>query len=730
MLVSEIVIDVFKCSGGNVIHMTKRTHRAPGRRPFWTNENMRTCAFKAIKRRNLKPTLEIKKAFRYHYQRLADMGAFSAPTSWELAKIGIDTSTWNEGEGWLPQDMKLRWKDLEEGRISSFDDDNALPADAGPKPPRGVSRSALERETVDAISESGPRFSKAKPRGKEEKPRYTGRRWKGEHYDSATKTWELRDGEWWNPRAQAWEPGKPRLGPFYWIWEFYHDPSRYSDPVDLGDIHEKILNRMEQERRACIKIARDHLKTTMFNRGYMLYYACERPDLARAGILNVAWDAGLAEETYLDVSENLAENERVLSFYGYIIDDHMPKTQEKLYFVYQGVGAKFGMRCTSFKSGSITGAHPYLVIIDDPQDEPLSEKLMAKFRLIINKKLTPAVGKAGKIMVTGTIKGWNKENDIYIWLEGKKDWTNLRYPAANRMPPLEDIFTEKREREETDPETGFTRTISYLHVEVKDREQYKTLYPERYQIEDLVRKMFEMMEDGKSPDDFWAEYFLVATNPAGKYFLKHRVGEMPPAGFYSTLDFVDRCKTHQWHAPICMFIDPGGAKSHGIAVVIGCTRAGRYYFLDFKTIREGPSEAAKIIARMIAEWRVDKWACESNFSQATTYADTLDIFIKQELAEMGALGAYSPVVKIQNTGEKYQRIQTHMANMLGMEGQDTTLFANKQSKGWIEFENQLTNFGAGLPKSREHDFDLLDCAASLKGSVFKELGKRAVGYVI
>jgi len=679
-----------------------------------------------MKKRHLEPTDEIKKAFRYHYQRLADLGKFNAPTSTELARIGIDTARWNDGKGYLPLDMVHRWADLEAGKIQDFDE---VGDDPEPLPPKDHKARGFERQIVEEITKTGPKYSKAKPRGKEDKPAFTARKWAGEHYNPETKTFELIDNCWWNPREQEWQPGIPRLTPFYWIWEFYHDPSKYHDPVPLGDIHEKVLEDMERDTRVRILIGRDHLKTTVFNKGYMTYYACERPDLARAGILNIAWDAGLAEETFLDVVENLSENERILSFYGYVIDDHMPKTQEKLYFTYQGVGAKFGMRCTSFKSGSITGAHPYIVLIDDPQDEPLSEKLMSKFKMILNKKLTPAVGKKGKIIVTGTVKGWDDKNDIYLFLEKNPAWRNLRYPAANAMPPIEDTIVEWREREEQDPASGRTYKVTYIHVEVKDREKYVTVYPERYQIEDLVRKRFEMAEAGKSDDDFWAEYFLIATNPAGKYFPKARVAEMPPPGFYNVQDLVDRCRSTAWRASVSMWIDPGGAKSHGIAVVVGAAHAGKYYFFDFRTIREGPATAAETIANMILEWRVNKWACESNFAQAQTYADVLDVFIKRNFSERGSLQFYTPVIKIQSTGEKYQRIQTHISNMLGLEGQEPTFYANKHSSGYTDFDNQLGHFGHGIPKSREHDFDLLDAVACMKAYVFG-LSRRAVADVM
>lgn len=695
---------------------------------------MRVAAHLAMKARNLNATPDIKKAFRYHYQKLADKGLFKSPTSSELAKIGIDTSTWNEGEGFLPPDMKRMLKKLRNPQEKVAEKISVPAVDkitSDPEPPITKGKSK-ERKTIEDISNRGYRFKKSK--GDEEgPPLWTSRHWAGEHKNPETGKWELKEGMWWNPDSEQWEEGTPRLDLYYWAYEFMYDPSKYADPCKYGVCHKQLAYDMQNAYRDIDLYPRDHLKTTWVV-NHICWRILEFPELAKMGILNIAWDPGLAEVTFMDIFENLSQNEKILDFYGYVIDEERPKTQEKFYFVYQPVGPKFGVRCTSFKSGSITGSHPYWVHIDDPEDEPLSDTYMEKFKRIINKKIIPAVGKKGVIIITGTIKGWDASNDGYLWLEKNKTWRVHRYPAANAMPPMKDVIAERRKRISFDQvrnlpvfmEDSRFKNLGkldaqpvyeeYFHVEVKDREKYQTLYPERYTIEDLVRKRMEMQDQGKSDDDFWSEYFLQAVNPSGKFFLKDRIKKMPPPGYIDTKSFLEWL--HKFHHPVYLWIDPGGKGGHGIAIVVGTYLEGRYYFLDFVVIRAGLPEVAKTVARMIKEWGVGVWGVEGNFDQAEAYGNTIDVFLRDYMAEMGWQSHYThPVIK-NNTGDKIQRIATHVSNMIGLPGTDFTFFVNTDAKDYDMLERQITTFGMDTKRSRIHEFDFLDGMASMKIHLF------------
>ena len=692
---------------------------------FWPSENMRVAAFSAMKKRGLKGTLETKKAFRYHYQRMADMGLFKSPTSEELARIGIDTTSWNEGIGTIPNDIE---KKIERAmkRKSKI---KPVEKNVSPQQPE-MKGTTMRKEDLKKIINAGPRFSKDKEE-KEERPYWTGRIWKGEHYDWDTGKWELKEGHWWDPETAQWVPGEPRLNLFYWAYEFYYDPRKYAEPVPFGEFHKELAKAMEDAYRDVFLCPRDHLKTT-WSAIFMLWRILEYAGLAKMGILNIAWDPGLAETTFLDVKGNLEDNERILSFYGYVIDENRPITKELFYFVYQPTGAKFGLRCTSFKSGSITGSHPYWVLLDDPQDEPLTKSMMAKFKRVINKKLIPAVGKSGIIMVTGTIKGYSSENDGYLWLEKKPLWRVQRWEAANAMPEMSECIYEKRLRPKKHPITGEilkdyngnTDYEEYWHVEVEDRERFITLYPERYQIEDLVAKRLEMREDDtKSDDDFWSEYFLRASDPKGKYFLKNRIGDLPPEEFFDTQSFVEWL--HTFHYAIFLWIDPGGQgkKSHGVAITVGTYVLGRYYLLDCLVVKAGLPQVAEAVARLIVKWGVSQWGCEGNFDQKETYGNTIDTFLKAYMQKQGWSHLYRRPLIRNNTGNKLQRIATHISDIIGLEGTDITFFVNPGAQHLDKWKLQLGHFGKDISGEMEHEFDLLDSYASMKIHMFSHARK-------
>jgi len=672
-------------------------------------------------------TLEMKKAMRYHYQMLADKGLFSSPTSKDLAKMGVDTASWNEGKGYLPMDLKL-----EEEITKPVSDEIKIDVTGakGPEPPRIDNKTAMA-QTIKGVINSGRGFKKQDP-DESEKVAFTGRKWQGEHWDPEKKEWVTKEGYWWNPVIQDWTPGTPRLGPFYWSFEFMWDPTKYLDPVPYGSFHDEVLHKMEKTRRGIILIPRDHLKTTMFAVNYITYHILELPEKAKMGIINISWDSDLAGTTFMDIKENLEENEKIVSFYGNVIDEDRPKTAEKIFFVYQPIGPKFGLKCTSFKSGSITGTHPYLVIMDDPEDEPLSEKLMKKFKRVMNKKLIPAVGKKGRIYLIGTIKGWDTKNDGYLWLMKNPTWTVMEYPAANKMPEPDTYTLEKKEVPVRDEETGeylydsqgrLKTEIQYMAT-VQNREEYVTLYPERYTIEDLVCKRHEMLDEGEADTDFWSEYFLRPSNPSGNFFLKKRVFAAPPPGFNTVREFIDA--VHKKHKNITMFIDPGGAASHGIAVIVGTRFKGNYVFLDFRIFRVGLKQVAKKLIEMVELWDIDTILCEGNFSQKQTYAQVLTDFMKDQCEADGTEHLFRRVQAVFNTGEKYQRIHTHWSNMIGLKDTEIQCYVNRKSKGYLDFNLQLGAFGVGAAGVKSHDYDLLDAGASLNIWAFKR-ATRAVG---
>lgn len=507
----------------------------------------------------------------------------------------------------------------------------------------------------------------------DDKPEMTGRYWAGEHWDLEEADWSLPEGKWWDPEIinedasfGAWVDGEPNLDYFYWYYEFIYDPTKFVYPNRLGQCHKDWAKKAAFGKRKLFLCPRDHFKTSFLNVGRGCYLACEEQKKAAMGMLFIAWDPGLSGSTYMDIKENLEENEKILSFYGYLIDDERRNNAGFLFFKFSPTGSKFGIKCTSFKSGGITGSHPYYVFLDDIEDEELSENLMRKFHRVILNKLIPAMGNDGEMQVTGTIKGLTKKTDAYLLLKENPLWFCYTFPAANQMPPWADCKYEQRWRDVIDPTSGLhvidpdthlPRQEPYFYVEVEHREEYILLYPERYTIEDLVAKRLEIVKIKEKTDDvFWSEYFLRAVNPEGKFFNTNRLGMLPPPGYGSFKNFITWLNEN--HIKPSIWIDPGGKgkKSHGIAMAIVAIYNQFTYILDLKVIHAGLPTVARELYTWIMDYGVEEWGVEGNYNQAMTFGETLDVYLKTLMKEHNMLDYYTMNKGANNTGDKILRI--------------------------------------------------------------------------
>lgn len=569
-------------------------------------------------------------------------------------------------------------------------------------------------------------------------PFATGRVWQGEHYDEAKQRFITMAGKWWSPTSKKWESGdapwvaNARLKYWYWYHEFVLNDQNFYSPEPLGQCHQDWCEEMESgQQKLGMLCPRDHFKTWFCNIGYILFHICERQDQAQQGILNISWDEELAITTYFSIKQNLTENARMILFYGYLMDEYRPATQNKLYFIYQPSGAKPGLFCASLKAGKITGTHPFLVFLDDVQDEVFTDTYMRRFKQIIQRKILPALGKKGRLMITGTVKGFNEKNDAYIWLESIPSFIMLRYPAANDMPPMADVEYNLVLKEVVDASgkrlldsKGHPIFTKQFEVKVKDRDKYITLYPERYSIEDLVTKRLELWDKQEQSDDvFWSEYFLRACNPEGKFFNKKRIGTLPPPNHATTPAFIAWLKT--FHQSVTLWVDPGGKGKHGLAIAVVAFSHGQYYILDLVVVRSGLPEVAKQIAILFQEYPIQVWGCEGNFDQAEVYGETLDRELKAYLYKIGRSDLYHRCNTLKNTGDKILRIQGHVTTMIGLDGTPLQLYVNPQSRAIEQWRTEVEQF----PDAKgdvKHEFDLLDAVASCKIHLFGRSKKPAM----
>lgn len=505
---------------------------------------------------------------------------------------------------------------------------------------------------------------------------------------------------------------------FGWYNYFIIDApnSPYPNAQPLGECHKDWGRKLENIKKLVMLCPRDHFKTSFLASGYIVFNLCER---ILYPVLNVSWDKDLASSTFISVKEALEENDAILEWYGSLIDEDRTRTQKRFYVQYQPKGTKDpAFFCTSFKSGRITGTHPKLVILDDIEDEPLSEKFMKKAKTVFGKKLFAAVPKGGQIVVMGTIKGWDKTNDVYLWLKTKVTFEYFAYEAANAMPPMEECEYWKEQVQQQDEngnllfeyDTGNPKMETVFRVKIKDRDKYQPLYPERYSIEDLVTKRLEL-RDGASDDDFWSEYFLRPMNPSGKYLKVARVGYIKDTIYGSPAGLIKYCQDYKEHHQMFAWLDFGGKGAHGIAISVCCEIMGAFFVVQLKVVTDGAPAAAKLLVKYIQQYNLERWGCEGNFNQKETYAYIINKEVKEELKRIGKLNLYKSLVTINERKNKTKRINSKFTSLLGYETDPVKFFIFGGCASIEQFWDEFRAFPK-IPKGALHEFDCLDTISS------------------
>jgi hypothetical protein len=546
----------------------------------------------------------------------------------------------------------------------------------------------------------------------ENPPIPTGRHWAGERwlvrdkndeniYDLSrikslayTDCWESRRGHWWNQEERKWRRGKvpPAYYFYYWFLTMYDNPAKYDDPHALDSLHKRIAATYKGGKRHLTLLGRGSHKTTVFVEGHAAYTICEKQDKAKAGIFISCLDDNLSKTTYNAIVENLSENPRILSFYGYLIDSKKKAknvgkrrkfTDTEAYFTFQTTGLRPGLKCMPFGEIKITGWHPYAVYLDDIQEKALSITYRERYKDIFGQRIIAAVGPKGKLFITGTIKGYDGKpetfNDIYLWLEDTPGYITHKFPSVvdfegkAAFPPMSDVVIERRLLPVLDddgepitlPSGVIYEEEQDIIVEIKNRENYFINFPSVYTLEDLVYIRMEMKND----DKFFSEYQLQASNPSGKYFNKKRMQPMKVDELSEFEHFQDvatfRAYVKKFNKKVCLWVDPGGEGGHGMSLVVMCKDAGCWFLLDCTVIRKGVPKTAEAIAKLLEKWNIRYWGVEGNFTQKEFVGKQLKFFLRKYLKEHDKLSLYKPPVLKPNTGNKIQRIKEGFSTMLG-----------------------------------------------------------------
>ena len=529
------------------------------------------------------------------------------------------------------------------------------------------------------------------------------RKWRGERYSNG-KWVPLPEGKYWDYLEETYKDGAPPLSFYDWYCEFVSHKGNFANPTKMGKCHKEWGSLYENTDGHLILLCpRDHFKSTYIVIGGALHTICEHPEIAKEGLMFISFSDDLAKENLESVRNNLMYNERITSFYGELIDTKRPCNADMFYLKYQSMSSRLGFCCTSLQSGNITGRHPARVWCDDIQDEEFSSSNMKKAINIFTKKLFPAIGTKGKIILTGTIKGRSENSDIYLWLSKRYGFHTYRFQAVNMMPPMSDVeFSSEEVSDQSD--SGISRKI--YHVKVLNREQYIMLYPERYTIEDLVIKRLQMKDKGMGDDIFWSEFMLTVFDPKSVYFKMERLGYLNELG-YQTVETFLKLESEKIKGPV-LWIDPGGRGnvSHGNTVVIMAQKDDLYILLYFTRIRKGLKDVANIIYELYERFHCKAWGVEGNFNQAETHGATLYNYIIQNGNEIP-----KPVIE-SNRLEKYIRIRDIFSVMLGIEGTPKTFFVYKNIQEFDDFYQEFNSFPNRV--DRRGEFDILDACCSLK----------------
>jgi hypothetical protein len=558
--------------------------------------------------------------------------------------------------------------------------------------------------------------------------------------------WERRKGYWWDEYEMRWRKGvvPPAYRYFYWYLTFWENPAKYNEYHDLDELHRNILVTYEAGKRHLTLLGRGSLKTHLFLRGRAGYLICEKQDKAQAGIFISCVDDKLSETSFNVITENLSENPRILSFYGYLIDHEKKNkamgrrrkfTATEAYFKYQATGLDPGLKCMPFLEIKITGWHPYAVFLDDIQEKALSDTYKERYENIFTQRIIPAVGRRGKLFITGTIKGWDDENDIYIRLKNTPGYITHEYPSVvdvetgeAAFPPMKDVVLEKQVLPVLDDDTGEPIILEGgavyeeeqdVIIEIKHREKYKVNFPNVYTLEDLVYIRMEMKND----DKFFSEYQLQASNPRGKYFNKERLRPLIDLNDFEHFHDVGSFKEYvrKFYKRMVLWVDPGGEGGHGMSIVVMCKDRGCYFLIDAVVIRTGLPDTVKAVAQFLEKYNLKYWGVEGNFSQKEFVGKTLKRDLRKYMNSINKGKLYRPPVIRPNTGNKIQRIREGFQSMLGIEGMDYTFYYNPDIIAMDQFEKEVREFGLDVNTTRKaHQFDLLDAIVSTDIHLLKD----------
>lgn len=562
----------------------------------------------------------------------------------------------------------------------------------------------------------------------DDKPVPTDRMWKGEAWDSNQKTWIL--------------PPNPRTDYFAWYMTFLFPMRQHA--IKLGACHERWAEELDSDDRCMMFKPRDHYKTTIITIGYSVFQLCEHQQ-EYWPILIISKADMNTRDCYNAIKDHLTNNPYILSFYGYLINDDLPNTDEGVFFKFQDLGTNEpGLFCSTFGAKKVMGNHPRLAILDDIQERLLTQAMMYQAKVLLDKSLLGGLPKHAKLLLVGTLKGWDHTNDIYLYADKKGIFSAYKEGASYlvdritrqpildsngeiqyglvdmkyikwakiKAPVLDDAGIQKKQW------GGRLRWKWQIKIDILDQMDldWEPIYPERYTIKDIVMKRLEMREvDKESDDTFWSEFYLKPCKPGGNFFDTSRFRAFPPPGFLDNMDFLKW--VHTFHIPAVCMIDPGGKgkKAHGIAMLCVYFHLVqgimKNYIIDAYVCHKGISVLVEKLATWIVKYNIQVVGCESNFEQNETFAEPIQNELETYCKSNKCMAAFKPITPYQTRGDKVLRLKTQISLILGPSDKESTTFLNQASEDYHQVIMESESYPI---QPTDNEWDLLDCLALAK----------------
>lgn len=561
--------------------------------------------------------------------------------------------------------------------------------------------------------------------------------------------------------------GEYKFSADYFGWYNYFIQPEFHDPRPMGLIHNDWADELDSDDKLIMLKPRDHYKTTFITIGWALYNLCEE---LLYPVLIISLAKSNTKLTYNTIKRHLTYNKRILGFYGYLINDDEPCNSRELFLHYSPQGVNDAtLFCGTFMSAGVMGTHPKLAILDDIEDKALTEAYMEIASQMINASIIPAIGNNGQLIVVGTLKGYNADNDVYLMCKDKEifsyyvdravykvtpkldaagapmldpDGETIMVPEMNLetneriydMPPKKHIYAERIWVQKRDPGTnaplfyksgrhkGKPKMKKSWSVKIlKGGEFYRSIYPEAYSVEDIIVKRRELKDKRKGDGYFWSEYFLRPSDPHGKEFDKKRFASFPNDEFPTLKTFRAYVKENAL-TPIT-WIDPGGKGGHGIAMALEILDPlnDRVFICELNVVRGGVPGATKVLFKWMEKWGRIKWGVESNYGQKENFGEPMERELKRLCKIAGKEDLYSMDKGKPNTTDKILRIRGRISQLIGVEGESITVYVNKHAHDYEGFMDEVTFF-PDAPGTGKNEFDLMDCVASMDIH-FRAMGK-------